>query len=287
MMTVRVACAQLCSGTDQAANIALLEKLVAAAAEKGAGYVQTPEMTGILQKNPKTLLETIRQQADDPVFAACANMAERHQLYLHLGSTALALPETQQSGKAANRGAVFSPAGKLLCVYDKIHMFDVDVDENNRWRESNRYKAGNEAKVVVLNDLAEKPVKLGMSICYDMRFGDLYRQQAKAGAQILTAPAAFTQPTGEAHWEVLLRARAIENGAFMIAAAQSGNHEDGRATHGHSIVIDPWGRVVGELGRDAPDLLVCDIDLEEVSAARSRIPSLENDREFTLSVVQE
>ncbi len=285
-MIIRAACAQLCSGTDQAANIAVLEKLVAAAAQKGVRYVQTPEMTGILQKNPKALLETIRRQEDDPVFAACVKMAERHQVYLHLGSTAVAVPETAQNGKAANRGAVFAPSGKLLTVYDKIHMFDVDVDENNRWRESNRYLAGAEAKVVDLDELAQKPVRLGMSICYDMRFGDLYRQQAKAGAQILTAPAAFTQPTGEAHWEVLLRARAIENGAFMIAAAQAGNHEDGRATHGHSIIINPWGKVIGELGRDAPDLLVCDIDLDEVDLARSRVPSLENDREFTLSLVQ-
>ena len=282
---MRVACAQICSGTNPSENIAVLEKLVSAAADKGAQYVQTPEMTGILQKNATQLLATIKQQKDDPVFIACAELASKHQIYLHLGSTAVALPETSQTGKAANRGAVFSPKGELITTYDKIHMFDVDVDEDNRWRESNRYQAGSDSKVVKLVEISGGPVKLGMSICYDMRFADLYRRQAEKGAQILTAPAAFTQPTGEAHWETLLRARAIENGAFMIASAQSGIHEDGRATHGHSIVINPWGEIAGQLGRDAPDLLICDIDMGEVEMARKRIPSLANGREFTLSEV--
>lgn len=282
---MRVACVQMCSGTDVAGNIETMEKLIALAAEKDVRYVQTPEMTGMLQKSGNELLSAIRQEDEDPVFKACAELAKKHAIYLHLGSTAVALPDTEKTGKAANRGAIFSPKGELITTYDKIHMFDVDVDAENRWRESSRYEAGGKARLVTIDDGEGHDVKLGMSICYDMRFGELYRRQAKQGAQILTAPAAFTQPTGEAHWEVLLRARAIENGAFMIASAQSGTHEDGRKTHGHSIIINPWGQVVGELGRDAPDLLVCDIDLQEVQTARKRVPSLSNDRQFTLSEI--
>jgi predicted amidohydrolase len=242
-------------------------------------------MTGLLQKDSGKLLSSIQLQETDRVFAACSSLAKRHQLFLHLGSTAVRMPETDETGKAANRGALFGPDGRLLATYDKIHMFNVDVDADNRWRESNRYQAGKTARVVTLDVTKGAPVKLGMSICYDMRFPHLYRKQAQSGAQILTAPSCFTQPTGEAHWEVLLRARAIENGAFMIAAAQSGEHEDGRKTHGHSIIIDPWGKTLGKIGREAPEILVCDIDLDAVRLARKRIPSLANGAEFTISEV--
>jgi len=273
----------MCSGTDQADNIRSLEDLVSQAVAQGAQYVQSPEMTGILQRDSKELLAAIVLQEDDPVFAACSALAKRHQIYLHLGSTAVRLPETDLTGKAANRGALFAPNGALQCTYDKIHMFDVDVDEDNRWRESNRYQAGNSTSIATMKDANEGEVRLGLSICYDMRFADLYRRQAQSGAEVLSAPSCFTQPTGEAHWEVLLRARAIENGAFMIAAAQSGDHEDGRQTHGHSLVVDPWGNILGQLGREAPGVLVCDIDLDAVQRARKRIPSLANDAEFTIS----
>lgn len=278
MGVIRAACLQMRSSTDPQENLADFQTLVTNAAREGAIYVQSPEMTGILQKNPVDLLETIKPQETDIFFAACKKLAADLGIWLHLGSTAVRLPDTQISGKAANRGALFSPNGDLVAVYDKIHMFDVAVDRDNNWQESRRYQAGDKGVVADLNG-----IKIGMSICYDIRFGALYRQLAQNGASVLTCPAAFTVPTGQAHWQVLLQARAIENGAFMIAAAQGGSHEDGRKTYGHSMMIDPWGKVVGELDHDEPDILVCDLDLNEVEKARQRIPSLENGRDFTMS----
>jgi predicted amidohydrolase len=254
-----------------------MERLVSRAADQGAIYVQTPEMTGILEKNPESLLNQIASQEEDPVFATAARLAEELGIWLHLGSTAILLPNTAQTGKVANRGAIFSPDGVIASIYDKIHMFDVDVDPANSWRESNRYQAGSRAVIVTMDG-----VKTGMSICYDIRFPQLYRHQAKLGAAILTCPAAFTKPTGQAHWEILLRARAIENGAYMIAAAQGGIHEDGRGTHGHSMVVDPWGRIVGQLDHDREEVLVCDIDLSKVEEARHRIPNLVNEQKFSI-----
>ncbi len=287
---MKVACLQFCSSTDVGENIATLERLAQAAADQGAFYIQTPEMTGLLQKDPQKLLEAIRMQEEDPVFQKAADLARSHGIWLHIGSTPVRLGDTDETGKAANRAGVFSPEGKLVATYDKIHMFDVDVDENNRWKESNRYQRGAEARLFGMDMTGDEegtaPLWFGLSICYDMRFPGLYRDLALAGAEILTVPSSFTQPTGEAHWEVLLRARAIENGCYVIAAAQSGDHADGRKTHGHSIVIDPWGRVVGQLGREAPGVLVCDIDRNEVAKARGRIPSLANSVPYTLNGIE-
>ncbi len=232
------------SGVSPEANIRQMQGMVRDAVGKGAQYVQTPEMSGLLQKNPKLLLETITTQDDDPVFKASAELAAELGIWFHLGSTPVKTAKSDETRKAANRGALFSPNGELVVTYDKIHMFDVDLDANNQWKESNRFEPGDKAFVADMGG-----VKTGISICYDLRFPKLYEAQAKAGAQILTCPSSFTKPTGEAHWEILLRARAIENGAFMIAAAQGGEHEDGRKTHGHSMIIDPWGKILGEGSR--------------------------------------
>lgn len=274
MQRLRVACIQMRSGIRQTDNISDLENMVAEAAKDGANYIQTPEMTGLLERDPAALQAVLRPQEDDPVFAACADLARRYGVWLHLGSTAVGL----QSERAANRGALFATDGRLVATYDKIHMFDVSVDEDNRWQESKRYKPGDRAVVAGMGGFG-----LGMSICYDLRFPQLYRQLAKAGASILSCPAAFTVPTGKAHWEILLRARAIENGAFMIAAAQGGTHEDGRKTWGRSIVVGPWGEIVASLDHDEPAVLCCDIDLDEVGKARASIPNLANERKFAIS----
>jgi len=273
---MRVACVQMRSGTNEAANIAAMEKLVREAAGEGAVYVQTPEMTGIMERDPANLLSQISEDEGNPVFAAAASLARELGIWLHLGSTAIKLGER----KAANRGALFSPRGERVATYDKIHMFDVDLDGGESYRESNRYEPGGQSVVVDTGAF-----KLGMAVCYDVRFPRIFRKQAQCGAQILTLPAAFTRPTGKAHWKTLLTARAIENGAFVIAAAQGGEHEDGRATWGHSIIIGPWGEIVGELEHDEPGILVRDIDLQEAGDARAKIPALANERDFTISEI--
>lgn len=280
MSSIRIACLQMRSGTNMDGNIKQLSELAREAGSKGASYIQSPEMTGLLEKNPKRLLELVCDQDADPVFAACSELARELNVWFHLGSTPVRLVDTSESRKAANRGALFSPDGQLRATYDKIHMFDVAVDSQNAWRESNRFAAGVQTHVVNMGG-----TMLGLSICYDLRFPQLYRQQSKLGAQILTCPSAFTKPTGEAHWEVLLRARAIENGAFMIAAAQGGAHADGRLTHGHSMVIGPWGDIIGEIGGDEPGVLIADLDISQVEEARKRIPNIANERKFSISVI--
>jgi predicted amidohydrolase len=259
------------SGTDQAANIEAMDAAVREAARRGATYVQTPEMTGLVQRGRDALTGAISPDAANPVFRRAASLARELGIHLHIGSTAVAAG----NGKAHNRAALFSPRGKRIATYDKIHMFDVDLDNGESWRESAVYQPGDEALVV---ELAE--ARLGFAICYDLRFPQLYRAEALAGAEILTCPAAFTRQTGEAHWHVLLRARAIENGAFLIAAAQGGQHEDGRETYGHSVIIDPWGRVLAEADHDEPGVIVAEIDTEQSAAARRKIPNLRNARDF-------
>jgi len=273
--TMRVACVQMRSGTDEAANIAVMDDFVRQAAAQGATYVQTPEMTGLVQRQREPLFAAISPDRDNPVFARAGALAGEHGIWLHVGSTAV----DAGNGKAHNRAALFAPSGERIAVYDKIHMFDVDLDHGESWRESAVYEPGRAAVVTGLDDAL-----LGLAICYDLRFPDLFRREAVAGASILTAPAAFTRQTGEAHWHTLIRARAIENGAFMICAAQGGLHEDGRETFGHSLVVDPWGRIVGELDHDEPGVLVCDIDLAASATARGRIPNLKNARQFDLLV---
>lgn len=268
-----VAAVQMRSGVSPEANIASMEELVRQAASRGAHYVQTPEMTGGLQRDRDLFRKYLRPEAEDPVLRAAAALAAELGIYLHIGSTAV----DAGNGLAANRAVVFDPKGVALARYDKIHMFDVDLDKGESWRESSSYQPGERAVTVDLDG-----VRLGMGICYDVRFPHLFRDLALAGADILTAPAAFTRQTGEAHWHVLQRARAIENGAFMISAAQGGVHEDGRETYGHSLIVDPWGRVLAEAEGNEPGVIVASLALDEVKAARSKIPNLKNARSYRM-----
>ncbi|WP_421859213.1 carbon-nitrogen hydrolase family protein [Oricola sp.] len=278
-MTRPLTCAalQMRSGTSVSANRDAFVALVDEAAALGATYIQSPEMTGLIQKDRKALLEAIFAEDDDPVVAAASQAARRHAAWIHVGST----PIDRGDGKVANRAFLFGPDGHCRLTYDKIHMFDVDLDNGESWRESAIYEPGDCAAIVTGG-----PAVIGVAICYDIRFPALFQAQALAGAEILTAPAAFTRQTGMVHWHVLQRARAIENGAFVVSAAQGGIHEDGRETYGHSVVIDPKGAVIAEKADDEPGVIVAEIDLGEVAAARARIPNLKNIRQFRVSAGQ-
>jgi predicted amidohydrolase len=275
MTVFQAAVVQMRSGTEPARNAEALERLVGEAAGRGAEYVQTPEMTGLLCRDREAMRATLRDEASDPIVQAARALARRHAITLHIGSTAIAAPD----GMAANRAFLIGPDGEIVETYDKIHMFDVDLDNGESWRESATYLPGTRSGLADLA-LRDGPVRLGFAVCYDMRFPELFRAQALAGAEVLTAPAAFTRQTGEAHWHVLLRARAIENNAFTIAAAQGGRHEDGRETYGHSIVIDPWGRVIAEVKGDEPGIAIAQIDTALVASIRAKIPNLKNRRPF-------
>jgi predicted amidohydrolase len=270
---VKVAAIQMCSGVDPARNAARVEALVREAHAAGAVYIQTPEMTGALQRDRKSLFEILRPEDTDLIVAKGASLAKELKIHLHIGSTAIALG----NGKVANRGLLFGPDGAIVCRYDKIHMFDVDLDHGESWRESAVYRPGHEARV------AHMPFgRLGFAICYDVRFPQLFQAEALAGAEIISLPTAFTRQTGEAHWHVLVRARAIENGVFVIAATQAGLHEDGRETYGHSLIVDPWGRVLAEAGGTGEAVITADLDLAAVAATRQKIPNLKNARDFEL-----
>ncbi|MGY4752145.1 carbon-nitrogen hydrolase family protein [Pannonibacter sp. Q-1] len=274
MAIFTAACVQLRSSRDVAANSAAAEALIREAAAAGADYVQTPEMTNLLERSREELMAKIRVEADDPSLALFRALAAELGIWLHIGSLAILL----EPGKAANRGFLIGPDGSLKARYDKIHMFDVDLPNGESWRESATYRPGCESLV------ADLPfARLGMAVCYDVRFPALFRAQARAGAEVLTMPAAFTRQTGEAHWHVLQRARAIENGAFVISSAQGGKHEDGRETYGHSLIVNPWGAVIAELDHDEPGFVTARIDTEETLKARQRIPAIANERDFTLT----
>jgi len=268
---LKVAAVQMCSGMDPERNVASMDRLVREAHAAGAVYVQTPEMTGALMRDKAGLRAILRPEGTDVVATKASGLARELGIHVHVGSTAILLDD----GKVANRGLLFGPDGLLVTRYDKIHMFDVDLDNGESWRESATYRPGEDARVTDL------PFgRMGFAICYDVRFPQLFRAEALVGAEILTLPAAFTRQTGEAHWEVLLRARAIENGAFVVAAAQAGLHEDGRETFGHSMIVDPWGRVLAQAGGTGEAVILADIDIAEVAAARQKIPNLRNAREF-------
>ncbi len=275
-MTFKAAAIQMCSGVDPERNAAAMARLVREAAGRGATYVQTPEMTGMLQRDRTAAKALLRDEANDVIVRTGSELARELGIFMHVGSTAIAL----DGGKLANRGYLFGPDGKILNRYDKIHMFDVDLDNGESWRESAAYRPGSEARVLSL-PFAE----MGFAICYDVRFPSLFRAQAVAGAEVMTVPAAFTKQTGEAHWEILLRARAIENGVFVVAAAQAGLHEDGRETFGHSMIIDPWGKVLASAGPQGEAIIVADIDTAAVKAAHDKIPNLKNGRDFSIEKV--
>ncbi|MEN3791672.1 carbon-nitrogen hydrolase family protein [Fulvimarina sp. MAC3] len=275
MTVFRAAVLQMRSGIEPAKNAERFAALVEEAVAAGADYVQSPEMTNMIQRDRATLRQSLSSEAADPVAQTAAWLAKAHAIHIHVGSIAVAL----EDGQVANRALLFGPDGGKSVSYDKIHMFDVDLDGGESWRESRTYRPGEEAIVAEIEPNGAS-AKLGLAICYDMRFPHLFREQAIAGADILTAPAAFTRQTGEAHWHILLQARAIENGAFVIAAAQGGIHEDGRDTYGHSLIVDPWGRVLAEVQGNEPGIAVADIDLALVGATRAKIPNLSNARVF-------
>ena len=272
---MRLAAVQMCSGLAPEANLTALDALVAEAAAAGADYVLSPEVTVAFAENREGLQAVAGPWQDNPAVAAAAAIARRHGVHLHLGSLAVALDD----GRFANRSVLFRPDGGIAATYDKIHLFDATLPGLRQYRESDTYAGG--AKAV----LSRSPgFGLGMTICYDMRFPALYRTLAEAGAEVLAVPAAFTVPTGRAHWEVLLRARAIETGCYVVAAAQGGQHENGRATWGHSMIIDPWGKVIAALDGDAPGVVTAEFDAAAVTEARGRVPALANSRDFSLSL---
>ncbi|TPK74399.1 carbon-nitrogen hydrolase family protein [Mesorhizobium sp. B2-4-18] len=270
----KAAAVQMRSGESPERNAADMERLVREAAGQGATYIQTPEMTGALIRDKEARAASFTSQDKDIVVATARKLASELGIFLHVGSTAI----LRADGKLANRALLFGPDGATLATYDKIHMFDVDLDNGESWRESAAYEPGTEAVVIPIND-----AKLGFAVCYDLRFPQLFRAEAMAGAEVLTVPAAFTRQTGEAHWHVLLRARAIENGAYVVAAAQGGLHEDGRETYGHSLIVDPWGRIIAEAAHDEPAVIVAEIDPAQSLAARKKIPNLRNARDFTIN----
>ena len=273
---VRIALFQSCTGIGPAANATALTDAIGQAAAGGAEMLFTPEMSGLLDRDGKRAAGNLRSEEDDPVLAACREAASRHGLWMHLGSLAV----RTEDGKLANRGFVIDPTGAVRARYDKIHLFDVDLPTGESWRESAVYRAGEGAVVVDGSPVG----RLGLAICYDLRFPDLFSRLAEAGAETIAIPAAFTVPTGRAHWEVMLRARAIETEAFVVAAAQSGRHADGRETFGHSLVVSPWGEVVLDMG-EAVGVGFADIELSLVGDVRQRIPVLEHRRPIAAAMV--
>jgi len=265
----RIALFQSNTGIDPAANADGLGKAIAEAAAGGAEILFTPEMSGLLDRDSARAAKNLHREEEDEVLAACREAAKQHRIWLHIGSLAVLVDD----GKVANRGFVIDREGNIRARYDKLHLFDVDLPTGESWRESNVYSAGKD--VVLVNGT---PIgKLGLTICYDLRFPGLFARLAEADADVIAVPAAFTVPTGKAHWHILLRARAIEAGLFIVAAAQVGHHDDGRNTFGHSLVIDPWGEVLLDMG-EQPGVGFADIDLKRISDVRGRIPALNHRR---------
>jgi predicted amidohydrolase len=272
--TFRAALVQLRSGREIGPNLAAAEDLVRAAAAQGAQFVQTPENTSLMEMNTERLFARIEPEAETTALDLFGRLARELGIWLHIGSLAIRVGEA----KAANRAFLFAPSGAIAARYDKIHMFDVDLPSGEVYRESKNYQPGTHAATARLPWGV-----LGITTCYDLRFPEQYKALALAGADFLAVPAAFTKQTGEAHWHILLRARAIETGCFVFAAAQGGMHENGRATYGHSVIVAPWGEILAEAG-DEPGVIVADIDPAQVKVARGRIPALSHVR--PISVVQ-
>ena len=268
--TFRAALVQMRCGTGVEPNMEAAISAIRHAVEGGAEYILTPENTSLMVLSSKILFASTQPEQGNPCVERFAALARELGVWLHIGSMAIKLSDT----KVANRSFVFSPAGEIAARYDKIHMFDVDLPDGESYRESKNYQPGEKAVTV---DLPWG--RLGLTTCYDLRFPALYRGLAQAGADFITVPSAFTAQTGEAHWHILLRARAIETGAFIFAAAQGGSHEMGRSTYGHSLIISPWGEILSEAGVD-PEVIYADIDVARVHEARNRIPSLSHDRAF-------
>jgi predicted amidohydrolase len=272
MSSFKAACVQMRSGRSVERNVDDAEALIRAAAAAGAQYVLTPEMTTILDRDRASLFAAIGPEETDTSLQRFREIARELGIYLHIGSMAILLADDH----VANRSFLIDPNGTIAARYDKIHMFDVDLLGGESYRESATYRAGETA---VTADLFG--TKIGLTICYDVRFPSLHRTLAKAGAMVLAVPAAFTQKTGSAHWHILLRARAIETGCYVIAAAQAGHHEDGRDTYGHSLIVDPWGKIIAEAAGE-PGFILADIDPAFAASTREAIPALVNERSFAL-----
>jgi len=273
---MKAALVQLNASDDPTANLAQTTELIAQAARQGAGFVLTPEVTNCVSQDRAHQMQVLQHEADDITLAGLREAAVRNAVWLSIGS--LALKTDDPDGRFANRSFLIDPAGQIVGRYDKIHMFDVSVSATETYRESAGYRPG--ARAVVADTSF---AKIGMSICYDIRFAYLYRALAQAGAEVLLAPSAFSAVTGAAHWETLLRARAIETGSYVLAAAQTGTHQaqagKPRQTYGHSMAISPWGEVLADLGRD-PGIALVDLDLGSVAQSRKRIAALSHDRPF-------
>lgn len=269
--TFTAACVQLRSTDDPRENLRLAGELIREAKAKGASFIATPENTGLMAPDGGAKLDKTFAEADDPAIPFFAQLAEELGVWLLIGSLGIRVAPT----KVANRSYLFGPRGQTAATYDKIHLFDVDLPSGEKYRESNTVAPGDK---MVTADLPWG--RLGLTICYDLRFPHIYRALAKAGSSFITVPAAFTKTTGEAHWHVLLRARAIETGAFVLAPAQGGRHANGRDTYGHSLIISPWGEILAEGGID-PGVFLAEIDPAQVTAVRARIPSLRHDRPYT------
>ena len=273
---MKVAALQLCASDDPVANLALTLTMVQRAAEAGAQFIATPEVTNCVSSSRRRQHEVLALQENDQTLAAMCAAAARLGVWISVGSLALKLPDDD---RFTNRSFMIDPSGQIIAQYDKIHMFDVTLSETEQYRESDGYRAGGNA---VIADTAFG--KIGMTICYDIRFPHLYRGLAKSGASILLIPAAFAQPTGRAHWEVLLRARAIETGCFVIAAAQTGEHQTSqgrpRKTYGHSMIVSPWGEIMADAGEDQ-GIIYADLDLSLVESTRARVPSILSNQSFS------
>jgi predicted amidohydrolase len=270
--TFKAAMIQMRSGLQPGANVDAAVRFIGDAKSAGAQYVLTPEMTNILAANREQLFGAVVEEGADASLATFREVARKLGIYVHIGSLAIRI----SPDRAANRSFLIDPKGDILARYDKIHMFDVDLADGESYRESRNYRPG---ELAVLADLPWG--RLGLTVCYDLRFPALYRALAEAGATMLAIPSAFTKQTGEAHWHVLIRSRAVENGSFVFAAAQGGRHENGRDTFGHSLIVDPWGRIIAEGGTE-PGVIVAEINPAEVANARARIPSLQHGRRFEI-----
>lgn len=274
---VRIALFQSTTGIDPAANAERLVGAIGEAAAGGAVMLFTPEMSGLLDRDSERAAHNVRLEENDEVLAAARDAAHKHGIWVHIGSLAV----RTEGRQLANRAFVIDPRGEIRARYDKIHLFDVDLPTGESWRESNVYKHGSEAVVVTGTPVGT----LGLTICYDLRFPALFARLAEAGSDLIAVPAAFTVPTGRAHWEVLLRARAIEAGLFVVAAAQSGHHEDGRNTYGHSLVVDPWGDVLLDMA-EGPGVGFAEIELSRITDVRGRVPALSHRRPVGEAVSQ-
>jgi len=284
----RAGLVQMCSGRDVDKNVDDATDLIRQAAAQGAQYVQTPEVTTFMDLDRDALIRACQTQKHNTALKAFQNLADELKIWLHIGSMAILLEDAPNATNAehldvqlfANRSFLIAPDGRIAATYDKIHMFDVTLKNGETYEESKNYRPGDKAVV------AKTPWGgLGMTICYDLRFPQLHRTLAKAGAKFITIPAAFTKTTGQAHWHTLVRARAIETQCFIFAATQGGRHENGRDTYGHALIVSPWGDIIAEGGSD-PGIITADIDLKLIDEARSSIPSLSHDRLFDVTMIK-